>query len=138
MAAESSSFIDSFVRIVCCVDVKLSLELSSEEALPLTFEKKESFASIPKLLDFEHHPNRNSTMTGLAKGFQAQEDTESPRYDPSIYSTPFSELPDSKRVWLGTPGSALEGLGSPPPFFSLPGPLSFYITRLPYQDGFPS
>jgi hypothetical protein len=36
------------------------------------------------------------------------------RYDISIYDTPFSKLPDPKRVWLGSPSSALEGLGSPP------------------------
>jgi hypothetical protein len=53
-------------------------------------------------------------MTGLAKAHQAQEEVDIPRYDPSIYSTPFSELPDRKRVWLGTPGSTLEGLGSLP------------------------
>ncbi|KAG4424501.1 hypothetical protein IFR04_002379 [Cadophora malorum] len=34
-----------------------------------------------------------------------------PRYDPSIYSTPFSQLPNPKRVWLGSPSSSLEGLG---------------------------
>jgi hypothetical protein len=33
------------------------------------------------------------------------------RYDVSIYDTPFSKLPDPKRVWLGSPLSALEGLG---------------------------
>ena len=35
-----------------------------------------------------------------------------PRYDPSIYSTPFSQLPNPKRVWLGSPSSSLEGLGT--------------------------
>ncbi|KAH8779229.1 hypothetical protein F5882DRAFT_451534 [Hyaloscypha sp. PMI_1271] len=33
------------------------------------------------------------------------------RYDISIYGTPFSKLPDPKRVWLWSPSSALEGLG---------------------------
>ncbi|PQE23908.1 cyclase family protein [Rutstroemia sp. NJR-2017a WRK4] len=33
------------------------------------------------------------------------------RYDPSIYDTPFSKLPNPKRVWIGEPGSALEGIG---------------------------
>jgi hypothetical protein len=33
------------------------------------------------------------------------------RYDVSIYDTPFSKLPDPKRVWLGSLLSALEGLG---------------------------
>ena len=33
------------------------------------------------------------------------------RYDTSIYDTPFSKLPDQKRVWLGSPSSTLEGLG---------------------------
>jgi hypothetical protein len=36
------------------------------------------------------------------------------RYNISIYDIPFSKLPDPKRVWLGSPSSALEGLGSPP------------------------
>jgi hypothetical protein len=72
-------------------------------------------------------------MTGLAKAHQAQEEVDIPRYDPSIYSTPFSELPDRKRVWLGTPGSTLEGLGSLPfsPVYSL-----FYGRRLQDQDDF--
>lgn len=45
----------------------------------------------------------------------SQEETpgsSTPRYDASIYSTPFSSLPNPKRVWLGEPGSALEGIGS--------------------------
>ncbi|KAJ4986471.1 hypothetical protein SVAN01_08033 [Stagonosporopsis vannaccii] len=29
---------------------------------------------------------------------------------PAIYDTPFDELPDKKRVWVGTPGSREEGL----------------------------
>lgn len=33
------------------------------------------------------------------------------RYDPSIYNTPFKSLQNPKRVWLGTPGSAEEGIG---------------------------
>ena len=33
----------------------------------------------------------------------------SPTY-PAIYDTPFDELPDKKRVWVGTPGSREEGL----------------------------
>jgi hypothetical protein len=42
---------------------------------------------------------------------------EDARYDPSIYTTPFAQLPNAKRVWLGSPGSALEGLGMcPPPY----------------------
>jgi len=36
---------------------------------------------------------------------------EAIRYDTSIYDTPFSKLPDPKRVWLGSPSSTLEGLG---------------------------
>jgi len=38
---------------------------------------------------------------------------EAVRYDTSIYDTPFSKLPEPKRVWLGSPSSALEGLGLP-------------------------
>ena len=34
-----------------------------------------------------------------------------PRYDTSIYDTSFAKLPNPKRVWLGTPSSALEGRG---------------------------
>src|SRR6187402_1090420 len=37
--------------------------------------------------------------------------SEIPRYEVSIYDTPFSKLPNPKRVWLGSPSSALEGLG---------------------------
>ncbi len=37
--------------------------------------------------------------------------TEEIRYDVSIYDTPFSKLPEPKRVWLGSPSSELEGLG---------------------------
>jgi hypothetical protein len=33
------------------------------------------------------------------------------RYDASIFSTPFKDLPNPKRVWLGAPGSREEGLG---------------------------
>jgi hypothetical protein len=33
------------------------------------------------------------------------------RYDPSIFHVPFASLPDQKRVWIGEPGSKLEGLG---------------------------
>lgn len=40
-----------------------------------------------------------------------QVESEPPRYDVSIYNTPFSKLPDPKRVWLGSPSSTLEGLG---------------------------
>lgn len=36
---------------------------------------------------------------------------QDPRYDASIYATPFSALADQKRVWVGAPSSALEGLG---------------------------
>ena len=36
---------------------------------------------------------------------------EAIRYDASIYDTPLSKLPDPKRVWIGSPSSALEGLG---------------------------
>lgn len=36
---------------------------------------------------------------------------EEPRYDPSIYDTPFASLPNPKRVWLGKPGSKEESLG---------------------------
>lgn len=36
---------------------------------------------------------------------------KTPRYDISIFNTPFSKLPDPKRVWIGEPGSELEGLG---------------------------
>ena len=36
---------------------------------------------------------------------------QDPRYDVSIFETPFKQLPDPKRVWLGEPSSALEGLG---------------------------
>jgi hypothetical protein len=38
--------------------------------------------------------------------------SEEARYDTSIYDTPFSKLPNPKRVWLGSPSSALEGIGS--------------------------
>lgn len=31
--------------------------------------------------------------------------------DTSVFDTPFDQLPDPKRVWLGTPGSLEEGLG---------------------------
>ncbi len=41
----------------------------------------------------------------------AEEGLEVIRYDTSIYDTPFSKLPDQKRVWLGSPSSTLEGLG---------------------------
>ncbi|PVH84448.1 hypothetical protein DL98DRAFT_453249 [Cadophora sp. DSE1049] len=41
----------------------------------------------------------------------SDKDSEVPRYDPSIYSTPFSQLSNPKRVWLGSPSSSLEGLG---------------------------
>ena len=30
---------------------------------------------------------------------------------PTIYNTPYDELPDKKRVWVGTAGSHEEGLG---------------------------
>jgi hypothetical protein len=46
---------------------------------------------------------------------------EAIRYDISIYDTPFSKLPDPKRAWLGSPTSALEGLGSPPIVFYMNG-----------------
>jgi hypothetical protein len=36
---------------------------------------------------------------------------EDVRYDPSIFDTPFAQLPNPKRVWLGSPSSALEGIG---------------------------
>ncbi len=39
------------------------------------------------------------------------QESDMPRYDVSIYNTPFSKLPDPKRVWLGSPSSSLEGLG---------------------------
>ncbi|KAF5869362.1 uncharacterized protein Bfra_011169 [Botrytis fragariae] len=41
----------------------------------------------------------------------AEKDSTTPRYDPSIYDTPFSKLANPKRVWIGEPGSALEGIG---------------------------
>ncbi|CZT06293.1 hypothetical protein WAI453_006279 [Rhynchosporium graminicola] len=41
----------------------------------------------------------------------SDKETETPRYDSSIYDTPFSKLPNPKRVWLGSPSSSLEGLG---------------------------
>ncbi|TGO67040.1 hypothetical protein BOTNAR_0049g00270 [Botryotinia narcissicola] len=41
----------------------------------------------------------------------AEKKSTTPRYDPSIYDTPFSKLPNPKRVWIGEPGSALEGIG---------------------------
>jgi hypothetical protein len=51
----------------------------------------------------------------------AGNDTSStPRYDPSIYDTPFSKLPNPKRVWIGEPGSALEGIGTSTLPYSLP------------------
>ena len=34
------------------------------------------------------------------------------RYDISIFDTPFSALPNPKRVWLGAPSSPIEGLGN--------------------------
>lgn len=37
--------------------------------------------------------------------------SKTPRYDVSIFDTPFAKLPDPKRVWIGEPGSELEGLG---------------------------
>lgn len=40
-----------------------------------------------------------------------EQDNTTPRYEPSIYNTPFSKLPNPKRVWIGEPESALEGLG---------------------------
>lgn len=43
---------------------------------------------------------------------------KTPRYDVSIFDTPFSELPDPKRVWIGEPGSRLEELGKSHYFLS--------------------
>ncbi|KAF8862297.1 hypothetical protein BDZ45DRAFT_671050 [Acephala macrosclerotiorum] len=40
-----------------------------------------------------------------------EQGSETPRYDPSIFDTPFSKLPNPKRVWLGAPNSSLEGTG---------------------------
>jgi hypothetical protein len=42
---------------------------------------------------------------------EKSEGVETIRYDTTIYDTPFSKLPDPKRVWLGSPSSTLEGLG---------------------------
>ncbi|KAH8602209.1 hypothetical protein B0O99DRAFT_707879 [Bisporella sp. PMI_857] len=42
---------------------------------------------------------------------KAGSDLNDPRYDPSIFNTPFKNLPNPKRVWLGEPSSSLEGLG---------------------------
>ena len=36
---------------------------------------------------------------------------EEARYNVSIFETPFKSLPNPKRVWLGEPNSALEGVG---------------------------
>ncbi|KAJ8059964.1 hypothetical protein OCU04_011580 [Sclerotinia nivalis] len=41
----------------------------------------------------------------------AEKDVATPRYDASIYDTPFTKLPNPKRVWIGEPGSSLEGIG---------------------------
>lgn len=49
-------------------------------------------------------------------------DKQDIRYDTTIYDTPFSALPDPKRVWIGEPSSALEGLGSCPSI-----PLIYYF-----------
>jgi hypothetical protein len=38
-------------------------------------------------------------------------DPTTTRYSPSIFDTPFSKLPNPKRVWLGSPSSDLESLG---------------------------
>lgn len=43
---------------------------------------------------------------------QPENGSKIPRYDPSIYATPFSKLPDPKRVWLGASDSSLEGIGT--------------------------
>lgn len=59
-------------------------------------------------------PVAPSIMAGLQNEASAGAKTEIlevPRYDVSIYDTPFSELPESKRVWMGSPSSTLEGLG---------------------------
>ncbi|KAE8453119.1 hypothetical protein EG329_012306 [Mollisiaceae sp. DMI_Dod_QoI] len=42
---------------------------------------------------------------------QPEQDVETARYVTSIYDTPFSKLPNPKRVWLGAPSSSLEGIG---------------------------
>ena len=43
-----------------------------------------------------------------------EKDSSTQRYGISVFDTPFSCLPNPKRVWLGSPSSALEGLGSFP------------------------
>lgn len=53
-----------------------------------------------------------STVPKTSKESSEKTDFSSvPRYDVSIFDTPFSQLPDPKRVWLGAPNSRLEGLG---------------------------
>ena len=66
------------------------------------------------LLD-EGSPNSNTMHGPLIvenSSKEGDDQTQPPRYDVSIYDTPFFKLPDPKRVWIGAPGSALEGIGS--------------------------
>jgi hypothetical protein len=53
-------------------------------------------------------------MDGLSSRTKPHEEAEAqaPRYDISIYDTPFSKLSNPKRVWIGPPSSSLEGIGS--------------------------
>lgn len=62
----------------------------------------------------------------------AEKNSTTPRYDISIYNTSFSELPDPKRVWIGEPGSALEGIGKDPfTFLNHESPDSPHRTPIP-------
>jgi hypothetical protein len=51
-------------------------------------------------------------MAELASKAESDQEAEAPRYDITIFDTPFSKLPNPKRVWIGSPSSSLEGLGS--------------------------
>ncbi|KAL2073209.1 hypothetical protein VTL71DRAFT_10533 [Oculimacula yallundae] len=53
----------------------------------------------------------SSAQTEQTSKVTSDKESEIPRYDVSIFSTPFSQLPNPKRAWLGSPSSSLEGLG---------------------------
>jgi hypothetical protein len=47
---------------------------------------------------------------GFSPG-KSDEESTTARYNTSIFRTPFSALSNPKRVWLGEPSSADEGIG---------------------------
>lgn len=72
----------------------------------ITDQKIENMAHVKM-----HDPRIASSKTAE----NSEEGESTPRYDVSIFETPFSSLPNPKRVWLGAPSSAVEGRGKHTP-----------------------